>query len=316
MSKPKFSGIQAVLEDLKQKSASQSQADKSVGSEEESQKHECLKCKDKRILIFRVHKDTKWIEDEKTQSSTPESMVTEDEFYSGRVCHPKDAWEWRDTFSQRCDCSIKRKIQKIMKSSEITDAFKKMAFSNFERVGKHELIQEAYQCAIDYYRDFDSIKGDRCNSISLLGQPGCGKTHLLTAIANNLIHKKQVSVLYFPFVEGFNDLKDNFDLLEEKLSNMKKVDVLFIDDLFKPVTTDSKEGRKRKPRATEWQIEQIYAVINFRYLNHKPMLISSELNVDELIDIDEALGTRIYQMSKDYTVVIEGDRKLLNYRLA
>jgi DNA replication protein DnaC len=117
--------------------------------------------------------------------------------------------------------------------------------------------------------------------------------------------KKQISVLYFPFVEGFNDLKDDFDLLEEKLTKMKRVGVLFIDDLFK--------GREVP---TPFQLEQMFGVINYRYLNHKPIMVSSEKTVDELCDIDEALGTRIYQMCKDYTVVIKGDRKTLNHRLA
>jgi len=56
-------------------------------------------------------------------------------------------------------------------------------------------------------------------------------------------------------------------------------------------------------------------VINYRYLNHLPVMVSSELTVDELCDIDEALGTRIYQMCQDFTVVIKGDRKQLNHRL-
>lgn len=191
-----------------------------------------------------------------------------------------------------------------MKFSEITDEFKTMTFSGFSLEGKDDLIHDAFNCAVNYYKRFDQIKGDRCNSISLLGQPGSGKTHLLTALANNLIQKKQVSVLYFPFVEGFNDLKDNFDLLEEKLTKMKRVGVLFIDDLFK--------GRDYP---TPFQLEQMFAVINYRYLNHKPIMVSSEKTVDELCDIDEALGTRIYQMSREYTVVIKGDRKVLNHRL-
>lgn len=194
-----------------------------------------------------------------------------------------------------------------MKASEITEGFKRLGFQNFKTDGKPDIIKDVYDCALEYYQNFNRIRHDRRNSIALLGQPGCGKTHLLTAISNNLINRMQVPVLYFPYVEGIGDLRDDFDLLEEKLERMKNIDVLFIDDLFKPV--------KLKPRATEWQIEQMYAVINYRYLNHLPILVSCELTVDELIDVDEALGTRIYQMCEDFTVVIKGDRKLLNHRL-
>lgn len=214
---------------------------------------------------------------------------------------------WPNEVWVRCDCVSWRRVQRLMKSSDITDEFKKLGFKNFRTEGKPQVIVDAYECALEYFQEFQEIRHERSNSIALLGQPGAGKTHLLTAIANNLINRLHVPVLYFPYVEGFNDLKDDFSKLEEKLERMKHVDVLFIDDLFKPV--------KGKPRATEWQVEQTYAVVNYRYLNHKPILISSELTVDELVDIDEALGTRIYQMCQDFTVVIKGERKLLNHRL-
>ncbi|MFD2625768.1 ATP-binding protein [Salibacterium salarium] len=207
----------------------------------------------------------------------------------------------------RCSCVEWRRVQKLMRSSEITDEFKKLGFKNFRIEGKPELIQGAYECAYNYFQSFRDIREQRQNSIALLGQPGTGKTHLLTAIANNLMHKKHVGVQYFPYVEGFNDLKDDFDKLEEKMGRMKEADVLFIDDLFKPA--------RGKARATDWQVEQAYAVINHRYLNHKPIMISSELQIDQMVEIDEALATRIYEMCKDYLVLIQGDKFQLNHRL-
>ncbi len=196
----------------------------------------------------------------------------------------------------------------MMNSSDITAEFEKLQFKNFTKEGKPDVIADAYECAVDYYKDFENIRGGRKNSMALLGQPGSGKTHLLTAVANKLIKSNNVPVQYFPYIEGFNDLKDDFDKLEEKLKRMKEVDVLLVDDMFKPVGG--------KPRATEWQLEQMYSVINYRYLNHKPLLISSELDIERIVQIDEALGTRIYEMCSDYIVIIEGDKLLLNHRLA
>jgi DNA replication protein DnaC len=257
---------------------STSSATKSVDTEA----YNCQKCKDKGFLLENVPA----LNHEGQQRVWPNGSPMFHEVFKDCVCTPK------------------RQSQHLMKFSEITDDFKKMTFSSFNLDGKPEVIQSAHQCAVDYFVEFEHIKDTRNNSISLLGQPGAGKTHLLTALANNLIIKKQVSVLYFPFVEGFNDLKDDFTVLEEKLTKMKRVGVLFIDDLFK--------GRTHP---TDFQIEQMFAVINYRYLNHKPIMISSERTVDELCDIDEALGTRIFEMSKNYTIVIKGDRKVLNHRL-
>jgi DNA replication protein DnaC len=154
---------------------------------------------------------------------------------------------------------------------------------------------------MSYIARFDNIKGQRQNSIALLGKSGAGKTHLLSAIANELIDRG-VPILYFPFVEGFNEIKDDFEMLESRINKMQKIDVLFIDDMFK--------GRKEP---TQFQIEQMFAVINYRYINHLPMLISSEKTINDLIQIDEALGSRIYEMCKDYMVELKGDK--LNYRM-
>ncbi|MEC1863164.1 ATP-binding protein [Bacillus licheniformis] len=262
----------------------------------------------------------KKLRERSAQSSETESDASEKKAdYDCSICKDELGYlEKKDGIEVwvRCKCVEWRRIRKLMNSSDITAEFEKLQFKNFVTEGKDKLIVEAYDCAVDYYKDFEDIRDKRRNSIALLGQPGSGKTHLLTAISNKLIKSKNIPVQYFPYVEGFNDLKDDFEKLEEKLWRMKEVDVLFIDDLFKPVYTNTKEGRIKKPRATDWQIEQTYSVINYRYLNHKPILISSELNIEQIVDIDEALGTRIYEMCEDYIVIIEGDRMLLNHRLA
>lgn len=182
-----------------------------------------------------------------------------------------------------------------------------MGFGNFNVEGKELVIIDSRDCAMEYFTNYEEIKHSRTNSIALLGQPGAGKTHLLTAVANNFIQKKLIPVLYFPYIEGFNDLRDDLKKLEEKLQRMKEVEVLFIDDLFKPV--------RGNPQATEWELKQLFSVINYRYLNHKPIMISSELDIDRMLNLDEALATRIAEMCKSYMVVIKGDKKVLNHRL-
>jgi DNA replication protein DnaC len=201
-----------------------------------------------------------------------------------------------------CECAGKNKIDRAMNSSKITWEFQKKNFDNFSLEDIPSVVRGAYQCAQQYVNQFDEIKNTRKNSIALLGNPGCGKTHLMMAIANELMNRS-VKVLYFPWVEGFNEIKDDLSQIEDRITKMQKVDVLFIDDMWK--------GRKDP---TAFQIEQAFAIINHRYMEHKPTLISSERTIDQMCDFDEAIGSRINEMCKDYRVLLKGGREL-NYRL-
>lgn len=187
-----------------------------------------------------------------------------------------------------------------MKSSRLSDEFRRLTFDNYitDRNGKLEI---AKGLALKYVIDFQSIMRERKNSIALIGQVGSGKTHLLCAVSNRLL-SSGIQVIYFPFVEGLNDLKANFEVIEDKTDQLKRCEVLFVDDLFK--------GRDQP---TNWQLETIYSIINFRYLNHLPILLTSEKSFDDLIRIDEATGSRIYEMSRNYNYTFKGQE--LNHRL-
>lgn len=213
----------------------------------------------------------------------------------------------RDTeVYQECTCAKMRKINRLIKSSAITEEFQKMGFGNFDESTVDTHIAEMKQRAMQYYTHFDAIRTERINSALFSGQPGCGKTHLLTAISNNLMHKKQVPVLYFPYRDGMNNISANgFAEKDHIMQQMKEVDVLFIDDLFKPIGG--------KPTMKDWMVEIIFEVVNHRYLNKKPMLISTELTFNQLVDIDEALASRIFEMASDFTVIVPHN-VLNNYR--
>ncbi len=125
-------------------------------------------------------------------------------------------------FARKCDCKAEREVERLLKNSLITESFQKMGFKNFNVTDHPPIIRTAFDTAKEYAQNFERIRNLRTNSIALLGRSGSGKTHLLTAVSNNLI-RKRIKVLYFPFVEGFNDLKDNFDLLDRKIDRMKRV---------------------------------------------------------------------------------------------
>lgn len=203
---------------------------------------------------------------------------------------------------KQCECVVKKRTQRLITSSKITPEFREKRLNNFDKEGIHDDVRNAFNKTLSYITSFPNIRRSRNNSICLLGQAGCGKTHLLMAVANHLINSG-IEVHYFPWTEGFSELKSDFNLLDERIRRLQTVDVLFIDDMFK--------GRE-KP--TEFQVEQSFSIFNFRYLNNLPVLISSERSIAQMCEYDEALGSRINEMCKGHKAVIELDMDK-NYRL-
>ena len=139
-------------------------------------------------------------------------------------------------------------------------------------------------------------------SIIFCGRRCVGKSHLSIAIANNLI-EKGIPVIYMSYREIITKLKQNItdDTIYSTLINKYKSEkVLIIDDLF-------------KGRITESDVNIMFEIINYRYLNQLPIIISTEKTPESILNIDEAIGSRIIEMSKGY--IIEFTASGLNYRL-
>lgn len=198
-----------------------------------------------------------------------------------------------------CDCVM---WKRVMRTSRITEEFRNKSLRNFTLNGRPDDVKAAYKLVQDYFRNFDFIRKERSNSIALLGAPGTGKTHLLMALSNGLM-KSLTSVIYFPWAEAWAELRGDMDEIQGKIEKLQRVDVLFIDDLFK--------GRKQP---TEFQLETMFTIINDRYLNRRPILLSSEWTWNRIIELDEGLGTRLYEMCRDYTQILSKSDKS-NYRM-
>lgn len=135
-----------------------------------------------------------------------------------------------------------------------------------------------------------------------LGQPGCGKTMLCSAICNQRLKEGKV-VKYIIWSEFMTTLKhmkydqDRNDYYHEYL----KSEVLYIDDML-------------KGKITDYERDLAFQIINHRYNNDLPTIISSELLVSDLRKLDEAMASRLYQKAtKQFVLEIERDDNK-NYR--
>lgn len=172
---------------------------------------------------------------------------------------------------------------------------------------KNEIQIKAKAKVVDYITNFESIRTERNNSISLLGQPGSGKTHLTIAIANALL-KQGIGVIYMQYCEVVTHLKQiirDEEQYQKEIKKYKLAPVLLIDDLFKNST--------RNGKMNESELGIMFEIINHRYLKQLPVLVSSEHDIDKLISFDDATGGRIAEMCKGRIIELKG--KELNYRL-
>lgn len=199
-----------------------------------------------------------------------------------------------------CPCREQKRIEKLFESSQITPAFRQKTLENYT-TDKTPISKDMLQCGKLYLENYQTGAW-----LVLLGEPGSGKSHISLAVGNELI-KQGVPTLYFQHVEGMKELVNLIredKSVTDKINAMKQVDFLIWDDLFKP-TGD----KLPKP----FQIETAFEVLNYRYLNLLPTAINSERTAKELLEIDKAIGSRIIERGKGFTVTAKGIEN--NYRL-
>jgi DNA replication protein DnaC len=133
------------------------------------------------------------------------------------------------------------------------------------------------------------------------GAVGCGKTHICTAICGELIKRR--SVHYMPWRDATVPLKASVTDEEEYqrlIRRPKSADVLYIDDFF-------------KGGHSEADVRLAFEIINHRYVNGLTTIISSEHSIGGILEIDEAVGSRINQMAEGFQLSVGGTDK--NMRL-
>lgn len=201
-----------------------------------------------------------------------------------------------------CQCVDIRNSIMRMKRSGLKDIIKDYTFDKFE---DSEPWQKAIKsAAMEYAKNPNGW-------FFLGGQSGAGKTHLCTAICREfLLSGKRVRyMLWRDDIVKIKGAVTDSEEYSKLIDQFKTVDVLYIDDLFK--TGKAADNSIQKPTGAD--INVAFEIINYRYNNPSLLtIISSELSEDELIDIDEAIGGRIYERAKAFTI---GKNRERNYRI-
>lgn len=205
--------------------------------------------------------------------------------------------------AEDCSCKNIRLSQDLIKQSCMTDEIERCTFQSFKIGEPHQLMKERM------YNKANLFLHDKNNpqAFYIGGQSGAGKTHICTAIVGELL-RKCVPVIYMSWRDEAPLLKakvNDSKAYSAAINKFKRIDVLYIDDFLKI-------GGNKAP--SDADITLAFEIINYRYQRrHLRTIISSEFDIGQVSTMDEALGSRISAMAREYCLSIPPD-KTKNYR--
>ena len=185
-----------------------------------------------------------------------------------------------------------------------------LTFENFQprgRIGLRPPQADTLEMAFNQARMF----AERLDGWLLLqGDYGTGKTHLAAAIANFAVNVG-VPTLFITVPDLLDTLRFAYDnpeaTFEQRFDDIRTAPLLVMDDF----------GTQN---ATPWAQEKLFQILNYRYINRLPLVVTTNLMLDEIEGRirsrleDPELVTRAYIRVPDYRrPMIEAGESDLSY---
>ncbi len=198
--------------------------------------------------------------------------------------------------SEECRCMMVRQSRARLERSGLKDLVGRYAFATWQ--AKERWQKAALEMAQRFVED-------PCGHWFLMaGQVGAGKSHLCTAVTAALMEQGMPAryMLWRDTAVQAKAVVNDDAAYAALVGPLKRIKVLYIDDLFKGA------------RVTPGDVNLAFELLNSRYNDSgKITILSSERTVEQLLDIDEAVGSRIFERSKGYYLELTGVK---NWRLA
>lgn len=178
---------------------------------------------------------------------------------------------------------IQARVNRLFKGSGIRGRFRNRTFEKFEVTPENKRAYGVARRYADSFHERLPKKDERGNikppaiernGLLIVGSYGTGKTHLATAIANQLI-TTGTPVIAMTMIDLLARIKQSYDGSENAneadiMKIYEEVPLLIIDDIG-------------SEQPTEWGITRIYAIINARYEAYMPVIVTTNYGADELI---------------------------------
>jgi DNA replication protein DnaC len=226
----------------------------------------------------------------------PEDYMGEDGLlYCGKCHKPKEAYFplgkalfGRDRHPSECDCrraerERQEKKDEDEKHNAEVERLKREGFSNpamrhwtFENDnGTCPQIGKAHS----YVEKWETVRSENLGYL-LWGNVGSGKSYFAGCIANALM-EKEIPVCMTNFATILNSLFYGSENRNEYIVRLCSYPLLILDDF----------GMER---GTEYALEQVYNVIDSRYISKKPLIATTNLTPEQLRNPEDVSHARIY----------------------
>ncbi|MDZ7844288.1 MAG: ATP-binding protein [Anaerolineales bacterium] len=245
-----------------------------------------------------------------SKTSSPTSSKTEGESLAGNpdceICgglgyYRRDLPVGDPEFGKIYTCScrvgqLKQHMQADLYRMSNLDELSHLTFDNFQPRGQIGLgaaqadsLERAYNHTHRFARSLDGW-------LVLQGDYGCGKTHLAAAAANFVVDLG-IPTLFLTVPDLLDTLRFSYNKpdapFEDRFQEIRQSPLLVMDDF----------GTEN---ATPWAQEKLFQILNYRYVNELPLLVTTNLALDQMEGRiksrlqDPNLVTRVHILAPDY----------------
>ena len=174
-----------------------------------------------------------------------------------------------------CQCQISRRQGFLRRAADLPARFADASFANVN----YNLYQQPFRAQakkiFTYVKNFcDALEENSNQGLYIHGPTGSGKSYLMGCIANYLSSRK--SVKYLVYADFLDALRATFNTRDSGYSEHQLVDevknagLLLLDDLG-------------VERPTEFSLKNLAQIIDYRYRNCLPLVVTSNFTLEELI---------------------------------
>lgn len=194
-------------------------------------------------------------------------------------------------FACECDCDKKatadekRRKEQIERYDDVArlrsislmdDKAKKATFKNFV---ENEYNRKNLRLGKRYARDFDEMV-EKNQGLLFYGDVGTSKTYLASCIANYLLNRG-VPVVMTSFIKILEEIAKGPENEASIMATIRGAKLVIFDDL----------GTERD---TSYGIEKIYNVVDSRLRAEKPMIVTTNLSLTDMMEEQDMRYKRIY----------------------